>query len=290
MTKIFKQHPAAGYFIVVLLIAAGSIVIISAFTGLPAPTAEKDRLFPLAVSILLFSPLLSGVFMTIVLDGFKGLKHYFGQIRAVKRHVTWYLLVFFFAPLLVFGLLSVLMQFSPEYRPAIFTTDNIVSTLLIGLAIGFFGGGLFEEFGWTGFALPKLRKKYGSLTSGIILGFVWGVWHVPVTYFACGDVNGNLDPDAFTPTIVFYMLVLPVYRILMVYVYDYTKSLPISMIMHAVLSASTVFIFLPKAQGNALSLYYLILFGILVILAGICYILISKSDKQKLLPDKNYSR
>jgi hypothetical protein len=42
----------------------------------------------------------------------------------------------------------------------------------MGIAIGLVGGGLMEEPGWTGFAVPRLRRRYRVLTTGLIVGFV----------------------------------------------------------------------------------------------------------------------
>jgi membrane protease YdiL (CAAX protease family) len=40
-------------------------------------------------------------------------------------------------------------------------------------------GPLGEELGWRGFALPRLLKGRSALSAGIILGVIWGVWHLP---------------------------------------------------------------------------------------------------------------
>ncbi len=55
---------------------------------------------------------------------------------------------------------------------------------LFSLAIALFldGGGLFEENGWRGFALPLLLQKFSPLKASLILGFFWGLWHLPVKY------------------------------------------------------------------------------------------------------------
>ena len=49
------------------------------------------------------------------------------------------------------------------------TTNNKISLALVGFIIGL-SAGIFEEIGWTGFAIPELRQKYGVFTTGLILG------------------------------------------------------------------------------------------------------------------------
>ena len=39
--------------------------------------------------------------------------------------------------------------------------------------------GPIEEFGWRGIALPVLQQRFVPFWSGLILGVIWGVWHIP---------------------------------------------------------------------------------------------------------------
>jgi membrane protease YdiL (CAAX protease family) len=41
-------------------------------------------------------------------------------------------------------------------------------------------GGLAEEPGWRGFALKRMQMKLSPLLAGIIIGFIWALWHIPV--------------------------------------------------------------------------------------------------------------
>jgi membrane protease YdiL (CAAX protease family) len=57
-----------------------------------------------------------------------------------------------------------------------------------------FQGPLNEEPGWRGFALPKLQRKYSSIIASIIIGIIWGFWHLPlyITGLYTGGFEGIL--------------------------------------------------------------------------------------------------
>jgi membrane protease YdiL (CAAX protease family) len=41
-------------------------------------------------------------------------------------------------------------------------------------------GPLSEEIGWRGYALERLQMRWNALTSSLIVGFVWALWHLPL--------------------------------------------------------------------------------------------------------------
>lgn len=49
-------------------------------------------------------------------------------------------------------------------------------TFLVVLTIG----GALEEPGWRGFALGRLQDRLTPVRATLLLGFVWGLWHVPL--------------------------------------------------------------------------------------------------------------
>lgn len=58
--------------------------------------------------------------------------------------------------------------------------SQIISGLLLAPVLNFipcFG----EEWGWRGYLLPKMQKKCGILPMLLINGFIWGIWHMPLT-------------------------------------------------------------------------------------------------------------
>ena len=52
------------------------------------------------------------------------------------------------------------------------------------------GGSLGEEIGWRGFLLPELLKRMSPLAASLVLGVVWGLWHLPIDLYASFGVQG----------------------------------------------------------------------------------------------------
>jgi len=51
----------------------------------------------------------------------------------------------------------------------------------VGLLIWLLGA-LPEEFGWRGYALGRLQTKCSPLVASLILGIIWGIWHLPLHF------------------------------------------------------------------------------------------------------------
>jgi membrane protease YdiL (CAAX protease family) len=54
---------------------------------------------------------------------------------------------------------------------------NLFAVLLVG-------GPLGEEFGWRGYALPHLQTRMGWRPASLMLGLVWGLWHLPLLFIS----------------------------------------------------------------------------------------------------------
>ncbi len=117
----------------------------------------------------------------------------------------------------------VLSFFSSEFTPSIFISDDKTALLLMGIVVGLMVG-FFEELGWTGFAIPRMRLRYGVLATGLIVGLVWGLWHF-ILFWEEDSFSGILP---LAPLLARLFSWLPAYRVLIVWVYDHTESLFVS--------------------------------------------------------------
>jgi hypothetical protein len=46
----------------------------------------------------------------------------------------------------------------------------------------YLGNALPEEYGWRGFALDPLQERFSALGASLVLGLIWGLWHLPLVF------------------------------------------------------------------------------------------------------------
>jgi hypothetical protein len=240
-----KQHPVLTYFALTMGISWGGVFVAAGGVGgFPANAQEIKTRLPSIVLVLAIGPLFSGILLTGLLDGRAGLGDFLAQLLRWRVGFRWYALALLLTPLLAGVTLLGLSLVSPIFLPGILVSADKAGLIIPALAAGLVAG-LFEEPGWTGFATPRLRQRYGVLPAGLILGAMWGCWHLIVAVWGSGTPTGEFSGLLFLPQFFFYAAVLPAYRILMTWVYDQTHSLMVAILMHLSLTGNVLFIFMP---------------------------------------------
>jgi membrane protease YdiL (CAAX protease family) len=255
ITAFIKRHPLLSYFALTFALSWGAVLIVAGGSGGISPTSEASELQELLLyPALLVGPGVAGVLLTGLVDGRVGFREVRSQLLRWRVAAGWYAVALITAPLSVMAALLALSLTSPAFVPGIVTCDDKTALLLIGIFAGLMVG-IFEELGWTGFAIPRLRLRYGVLGTGLILGLVWGTWHFPVFFWGSGTPSGagTVPPALYLLVLLFSWL--PAYRVLMMWVYDRTESLLVAILMHASLVASNA-ILAPLALGGAATVAY----------------------------------
>jgi uncharacterized protein len=249
--RFAQRYPVLSFYALVFAISWGGILILVAPTGIPGRPEDVDRLFMLTLAALFAGPSISGLVMTALVGGRAGLRDLLDRLLRWRVGAKWWAAALLTGPVLVAAVLFGLSLYSPDFTPGLLTTEDRVGLLILGLGAGLIGGGLLEELGWTGFAVPTLRQRYGTFATGLIVGVLWGVWHLLIAFWASRGLAGEASLGGFIAGfLAFYFVALPAYRVLMVWFYDQTTSLLLMMLMHAVLSASTVVLGPLAAHGH----------------------------------------
>ena len=240
ISVFIKRHPVTIYCALAFAISWSCILIAVGPSGI----LGKEVVY-LAGPSSLAGPSIAGILLTVLVYGRAGLRDLLSRLFRWRVGARWYAVVLLTAPILITAILFAFSLTSPVFLPAIVTSDDKASLLLSGLVVGLVVG-FFEELGWTGFATPELRKGYGILSTGLVMGLLWGAWHFPL-FLGSAISSGALSPALFLAVLLFSFL--PPYRVLMVWVYNRTKSLLVVMLMHAPLAASQ-FILHPSALSG----------------------------------------
>ena len=122
-------------------------------------------------------------------------------------------------------------------------------------------GPLGEELGWRGFAQVELQKKHSPLKASIIIGFWWGMWHLPI-WFTTGFMGMDL-----IKYILFFMISIVSTTIIMAAFYNLNQNLIIPIIIHQFFN-----FFIGLINGNLIDLimynaiFYLVVAVLIIII------------------------
>ncbi len=108
--------------------------------------------------------------------------------------------------------------------------DLSVVGILAVFADNLIRGPLGEELGWRGYLQIELNKRYSLLGSTLIVGVIWGLWHLPL-WFVSGFQGANL-----LLYIVFFMVGLVSFSVIIGYVYDRGGNLLYAILLHQMIN------------------------------------------------------
>jgi membrane protease YdiL (CAAX protease family) len=145
-----------------------------------------------------YSVSLVGIALTARYEGRGGLRRLAQRLIPWRSAAWWYLSVVIGYAAITAAAWQAVMYFGSA-AGAVVDWPQFFSSLLPALARD--PGPLGEEFGWRGFALPKLLERYSPLKSTLILGLIHAIWHLPL-FFIPSMPQKQLSFPIFTMGVV----------------------------------------------------------------------------------------
>jgi membrane protease YdiL (CAAX protease family) len=242
ITTFVKRHPLVAFFVLAYALTWPLIplVSVSPLWGFPA----------------LFGPALAALIVAAITDGRAGLRDLLSRLIRWRVGVRWYAVALGLP--MVLALTAAGLNLLLDAQTSVnFGGLSVLNFVVFALIVG-------EELGWRGYALPRLLAERSALAASLILGALWGVWHLP-TFFVPGAPQYGLPFSAF-------VLLTMAYSVVMGWVYVHARgSVLIASLLHGAINLSQGF-FLggvdPAKEYWLLAAVYGVVAFVLVVVAG----------------------
>lgn len=235
---IVRRHPISSFFVgaylltwvswAPYLLSVDGIGLLDFQLPLLLGSSEIVGILPGAY----LGPLTAAFVVTAVSEGQPGLRRWTGRLVRWRVGVKWYAAVLLGVPVILTAATISLPPAWGHFQPP---TSAILMAYVPLLLLQSLTTGASEEPGWRDFALPRLQERFGPLVGTLILGSLWGAWHLPLFFTAWA---GWPDVD-WLIMVEFVAAAIPL-SIVMTWFFNRTgESLPVVLLLHA--SINTTF-------------------------------------------------
>lgn len=202
---MFKRHPLIWFFFFAFLfpwIVWGTSVFQARLTfHIPQPLAFWIGLTLASYGVAALS------------GGWPAVRDLLSRLVRWRAGVLWYGVALLLTPLLSLLAILVSAPFGGSPQIGVLLPASAIPGQLL-FQVFFFT--LTEETAWRGFALPRLQGRFNALTASLILGVLWGLWHIPL-WFIPGSFQATL------PYIGFFLLTVA-QSVLFTWLFNHTRG------------------------------------------------------------------
>jgi membrane protease YdiL (CAAX protease family) len=178
-----RKHPLIAFFVLAYLLS---------WWVYPLVTFS-----PMIGVVGLFGPALAAMIMAVVTGGRPGLRALLGRTVLWRVGLPWYAVAL--------GVPAVCAAVAAGLHVLFGVTSSVPLHGLSVLDFVLFVLVVGEELGWRGYGLPKLLEHWSPLVASLILGVLWGFWHLP-TFVLPGMPQYGLPVTAFVLLTIEYSI------------------------------------------------------------------------------------
>ncbi len=213
--------------------------------------------FQLLLILPAIAPALAAVIVTRATDGSAAGGALFGALVRWRIDPAWYVVAIFGPLVLLFAgrIVTDALRLAdvppvPQGEPVTLTVAALITSLLANP---------WEEVGWRGFALPHLQRRHTALIATLIIGVLWGLWHLPVFFWIGNPMSAYPFLPWFAGTVA----------VALIYTWLYNSAagslLPVTL-FHVALN--TLGVVITGVSVTALAIVYVLVALVLIVLFG----------------------
>jgi len=179
----------------------------------------------IAPEVMTMGPSIAAFIIVIILGGKRWFVDFLRPFGRWRVNWRWWVIAIIGPAILYLVGLGVYLLMGGEAPPFIMIREeiNLIPLYLVMVVLMPWNGPVGEEFGWRGYALPKLQNKYGPLIASLVIGTIWGIWHLP-SFFAPQGVIGAITATVGMVFIVPYTLGTIANSVFMTWLYNKSKA------------------------------------------------------------------
>jgi len=153
----------------------------------------------ITVPIGAFAPLFAAMTLVIKQNGWKEGWQFFRRAFDIKVK-PFYLIAALVIPIIIHAASHYIapllgLPVASTLFPESFKLPSVIIAIPYFFLMLIIGGGQ-EEFGWRGYAQEPLQKRMGVIPASLLIGLVWGLWHLPL-WVMPGDGHSTYSFIAF---------------------------------------------------------------------------------------------
>ena len=179
----------------------------------------------LGAEVLAIGPSVAAFIIVLLVSGRRGIADLLRPFLRWRAGLGWWgIAIFGTAAIYLVGLGAHLIL-GGEMPPFTMVREELrlIPLYLFLVVLMPWNGPVGEEFGWRGFALPRLQSSHGPLAASLIIGTIWGIWHLP-TFFAPMGVLAAMTSALGVIFIVPYTATTIASSIFMTWLYNKTQK------------------------------------------------------------------
>jgi membrane protease YdiL (CAAX protease family) len=185
---------------VVMTFLASWVCWLAVFNDLKPSLFEFEGRTLLIFLLGAYTPSMVALALGYCLGGAEGVKSLLHRLMMWRVGMFWNLLALLAGPA-IYALAVWLYAASGGVLGAV--NYGLLPWIPVIFLVSLFLGPLAEELGWRGFLLPRLNPQARPIRAAVIVGLIWGAWHIPLFWAVIGTSVSGFPVSLSSVTLFF---------------------------------------------------------------------------------------